>query len=177
MLAHRAHIILPCRHTETPRVWLVFLQMPMMLLLQFINISHLAAILILSHLWQLKDSWFSTQISFSLFMPISFEIVLTCVYIQNINTHDLLLSWLPQIFYICKLYLYLHFYDVLCFPSFRSTFLCKCLWCFYTHKHFILKLNTYVYICKTVMCMTCSVYSPKYFTFVSHICFFKSVIY
>ena len=58
-------------------------------LLQFINMSHLAAIF-LSHLQPLMDSLSVRHISFSLFMLISFEIVHTCVYIQNTDAYELL---------------------------------------------------------------------------------------
>ena len=50
--------------------------------LQFINILHLAATFVLSHLWQLMYSLFGRLISFSLFMPIPFEIIHTCVNTQ-----------------------------------------------------------------------------------------------
>ena len=51
--------------------------------------------------------WFLTwQTYFFLsVMPIPFEIVYTCVYIQNTNAHEML-NWEPKILYISKPYLY-----------------------------------------------------------------------
>ena len=57
-------------------------------LLQLIKISHLGAIFLLSHVWPIMESMFDRHISFSLFMPISFDIVNTYVYIQNTNAHE-----------------------------------------------------------------------------------------
>ena len=107
------------------------LQIPMKCLLQFINISHLADIFVLLHLWPLIDSLFGRHIYFFLFMPISFEILHTCVYIQNTNAHEVF-RWQCQIFYISKPYLFFHIYDPLNIPCLAviSTFFqmpMKCL--------------------------------------------------
>ena len=53
-------------------------------------VIHLAIIFIFSHLWPLKYYLFGRNISFSFFMPKTFEIVYTFVCIQNANTHEVL---------------------------------------------------------------------------------------
>ena len=67
----------------------VFLQMCIKLLLQFINMLHLAAILVLWHQWQIMYLMFSRHI-FYLFMPLTFEIIHTCVSMKNTNDHEVL---------------------------------------------------------------------------------------
>ena len=68
------------------------------------------------------DSFFDRHISFTLFMPKSFEIVHTCVYNQNNEAHEAL-SWQHQIFDICKLYLFPHIYDPFSIPCLAVIYL------------------------------------------------------
>ena len=68
------------------------------------------------------DSFFGTHISFYLFMPISYEILHTCVYIQNTNVH-IVLSWQHQIFYICNHICSFTFMIPLVFHIWQSDFL------------------------------------------------------
>ena len=64
----------------------------------------------------------------SLFMPINFEIV--CTYVSKNTTVHEVLSWQPQIFYICKQYLYLHIYDPPCMPCLAVTCFLQNAWYF-----------------------------------------------
>ena len=91
-----------------------FLKMPMMFLLQFINISHLVTIS--EHLWIpcLVDTF-----PFPYLSQYLFEIVHTCVHIHN--AHEVL-SRQPQIFYICKPHFLLHIYDPLSIPCLAVIF-------------------------------------------------------
>ena len=108
-------------------VFFFFLQMDMKFLLQFINISYLAALLVLLYLWPLMDSLFGRHISFSLFLPISFGFVHTCVYLQNTNALELL-RWQPQIVYICMPHFFFHICDTLHIPCLTGIFhFCRCL--------------------------------------------------
>ena len=63
--------------------------------LKFTNISHLAAIFVLSHLWPLMDSLFGWHISFPYLCQYLLKLY-KHVYIQNTNAQQRL-SWQPQI--------------------------------------------------------------------------------
>ena len=90
--------------------WGVFVQGS----LQFIKISFLAVTFVLSHLW--PHEFLVSQIYFFfLIYAISFKIAHVSVCIQNSNT-DEVLSWLLQIFYIWKPYLFLQIYDIFNIP-------------------------------------------------------------
>ena len=105
--------------------------------------------------------WLADIFIFLIYASI-FEIVHTCVSIQNNNAHKVF-SWQPQILYIFKPYLFLHIYDLFSIPClavmfvlFNFTyfilfyFFCKGL-CSFTaiHRHFTLKLHTCVYVQNT----------------------------
>ena len=102
-------------------------------LLQFINISIWQPYLFFSHLWPHMDSLFGRNTSFSFFMPISWSCTHVYIY-QKTNSHKAL-HWQPQIFYICKLYLFLYIYEPFNISCLVVTFVFyKCLWSFYCNS-------------------------------------------
>ena len=128
-----------------------------MFLLQFINISHLAVILVLSHLQPHMDSLLCQHIYFSLFMSISFEIVYTCVYIENTKDHEVLI-WQPQIIYIYVLFCSFTAMIPLVFHICQSHLFSANAYEAFTaiHKYFTLKFYTCIYIGQILMCMKLS---------------------
>ena len=102
-----------------------------------------------------------------------------CVFIQNADVLEVF-SQQPQIFYICKAYYFLYIYD-----PFSIQYLAVIFVLFLQmpiNFTAIINISHYncthmcVYIYKILMCMKYSVDSLQYFTFVSHIFSFTSMI-
>ena len=92
---------------------------------------HVTTIFGLSHLWPLNYSMFGSHIPVSLFMPLTFEIIHTCVSIKNTNGHEVLSDghkYLTFVSHICFSHLWPPL-SILCMAVFFCA--CKYLWSIY----------------------------------------------
>ena len=91
-------------------------------------------------------SLFGTHILFPVFMSITLETV------HVYNSHELS-TWQPQIFYICKPYLFFHFYDPLWIPCLADIFLFPSLW-----RTFWNCIHVYIYKIVISVTLTTSIF-------------------
>ena len=110
------------------------------------------AIFVCSHLQPLTYFLFGRHISLFLFMPISFEIICTCLFIHNNNVHEML-SDIPDIF-IWQPGFFFHICDHLCIPCLTDKFP-GIIFCLYICKYACQCSCMHIYICMYVYMCPC----------------------
>ena len=126
--------------------WFVYmLTRHLMLYLNMHILDISAAILVLQNLDHLWNPCL-VDIFVSLYLWQYLLKLCTHAYIQMTNAHEVL-SWMCQIFYICKPYLFLHIHDPFSILSFAVIFVfCKCLLSFSHNSQTFHIKESYVFL-------------------------------